>query len=74
MSKNILEWKVGTQHIIETLEGNPVIVERLRELGFSSGEVVSVIHKAPFGDPVVVQIRDTSIALRKLELQCIRIK
>lgn len=46
---------------------------RLLELGFTPGQLVTVIAKSPFNDPVAVCVRGTVIALRKQEAECIHI-
>lgn len=42
--------------------------ERLAEIGFVAGERVSIMRVAPFGDPVVVQVLDTPVIIRRAEL------
>lgn len=46
---------------------------KLLELGFTPGQLVTVIAKSPFNDPVAVCVRGTVIALRKQEAECIQI-
>ncbi len=58
---------------ITGLEGDAVLVARLREIGFIRGEEVRVRGRAPFGDPLIVEIRGTVIALRWEEAACIKI-
>ncbi|QDP98417.1 ferrous iron transport protein A [Microlunatus elymi] len=40
---------------------------RLRDLGFAPGGDVSVLRRAPLGDPVVYRVADTEIALRRAQ-------
>ena len=56
---------------ITALNGDPVIVSRLREIGFIRGEEVTARGKAPFGDPIIVEIRGAMVALRKAEASCV---
>jgi ferrous iron transport protein A len=58
---------------ISKLEGDAVVVARLRELGFITGELVRVAGRAPFGEPILVEIRGATIALRKAEATCIHL-
>lgn len=46
---------------------------KLLELGFTPGQMVTVIAKSPFKDPVAVCVRGTVIALRKQEAECIQV-
>lgn len=56
---------------IQDLQGDPVVLARLRELGFTRGERVHVQGRAPFGDPIIVEIRGATVALRKQEAACV---
>ena len=67
--------KSGFHGIIESIAGgSPAVVQRLHELGFSSGQSVSLCGRAPFGGPLVVQVRGTAVALRPEEAACIRLR
>lgn len=46
---------------------------KLLELGFTPGQLITVIAKSPFKDPVAVCVRGTVIALRKDEAECIQV-
>jgi ferrous iron transport protein A len=47
---------------------NPLLAERLRELGFDEGVPVRLLHRGPFGgDPLAVEVGATTIALRSQE-------
>lgn len=51
------------------------MAQRLAELGFITGETVSVLRRGPGGrEPIAVQVGDTVFALRRLEARCIRVK
>ena len=63
--------KVGDVGTIDRIEGNPVLVERLYELGFVPGEEVSIRNRMLFGDPIVVAVRNTLISLRADEADCV---
>ncbi|MBK7252117.1 MAG: ferrous iron transport protein A [Gammaproteobacteria bacterium] len=50
--------------------GSVKLVQRLLELGFVRGEAVRVIAEArPGGDPFVVRIGETVLAMRRAEAQ-----
>ena len=46
---------------------------KLLELGFTPGQLITVIAKSPFKDPVAVCVRGMVIALRKQEAECIQV-
>lgn len=52
---------------IERLEGPDKECRRLQDLGLTPGERVAVARSTPLGDPIVVAIRGTQLALRKRE-------
>jgi ferrous iron transport protein A len=52
---------------IDRLDGPKQDCDRLLDLGFTPGEVISVTHLAPLGDPLVVRVRGALLALRKRE-------
>jgi Fe2+ transport system protein FeoA len=52
---------------IERLEGPRQDCARLLDLGFTPDEDVIITHAAPLGDPLVIRVRGTLLALRKRE-------
>jgi Fe2+ transport system protein FeoA len=58
---------------ITGLSGDAIVLGRLRELGFISGETVRVNGRAPFGGPILVEIRGAVVALRKTEAECVQL-
>ena len=59
--------------LIRDLQGDSVVVSRLREIGFVRGEEVIARGRAPFGDPIMVELRGAIIALRKGEAACVKL-
>lgn len=52
----------------------PSTARRLFDLGFAPGAEVAVLRKAPLGDPVVFQVMDYEVALRKVQAAGIRVR
>lgn len=53
---------------VEDVHGEDRVAQRLRDLGFVTGERVRVTAAGPFGrDPLLVQIGSTRFALRRVE-------
>ncbi|MEU3344118.1 FeoA family protein [Streptomyces sp. NPDC006700] len=52
----------------------PSTARRLFDLGFAPGAEVTVLRKAPLGDPVVFQIVEYEVALRKEQAAGIRVR
>jgi ferrous iron transport protein A len=65
--------KVGFEGTIKEISGDSIIVERLYEMGFVPGEEIQLLSKILFGEPYVVEVRGSSIALRKNEARCIEV-
>jgi ferrous iron transport protein A len=54
---------------------NDAIARRLRDLGFVSGEAVSVLAFGPVGsEPILVRIGDARFALRRAEAARVRLQ
>lgn len=67
----LAEAPVNFRGPIQGLEGDSVLLARLRELGFVPGEVATVKGRAAFGEPILVSLRNMTVALRKQEAECI---
>ena len=65
--KNLSEVLHGVWHQIESLVGPEDACYRLLDLGFTPGAEVKVAQAAPLGEPLVVVLRGTRLALRKDE-------
>ena len=65
--KNLSEVLHGVWHQVKSLAGPEDACYRLLELGFTPGADVKVAHVAPLGEPLVVVLRGTRLALRKDE-------
>jgi ferrous iron transport protein A len=53
--------------IIDSVDATAAIAGRLLDLGFIPGTPVTVIRRAPLGDPVVYELRGYRICLRRSE-------
>ena len=56
--------KPGTSGVIERLEGEDTFQKRLADLGLVPGTTILFIRKAPFGDPIEIEVRGYLLALR----------
>lgn len=61
-------------YVIEALDGPDGECRRLMDLGFTPGESVAVVRATPLGDPLVVTVRGSQLALRKREAGWIRLR
>lgn len=65
--------KDGDKGIVESLEGHGNIQHRLVDMGVVKGSHISVIKRAPLGDPIEVKVKGTELALRKAEAAMISV-
>ena len=59
--------KAGDRARVETIAGEPALVQRLYEFGLLEGEEVELLAVAPLGDPVEIRIGNTRLSLRLRE-------
>lgn len=76
-SRSVAEMSCGETAVITSVGDDCLDVHchclRLLELGFTPGQEITLIAKAPFKDPLAVSVRGTIIALRSSEAECIKI-
>jgi len=68
MSKGIvrlIDIDNGTLVKISSFEGGPRYVTRLNRFGLYPGDLARVVRHAPFGGPVLLEVRGMEIALGK---------
>lgn len=63
----------GDSGVIERVEPEDAVAERLRDLGFVSGTRIAVLRRAPLGDPVLYEFRGTQLSLRRVDAARIRV-
>jgi ferrous iron transport protein A len=56
-----------------TAQANPMVANRLGQLGFRAKASVDVIRRAPLGDPTIYRVQDTELCLRRREAQLIEV-
>jgi Fe2+ transport system protein FeoA/Mn-dependent DtxR family transcriptional regulator len=59
------EMPVGTQALVVEIGGHGKHQRRMLDMGFVPGATVTVIRKAPLGDPIEYRIKGTAVALRQ---------
>jgi len=61
----------GSRVRVVSVAGEPLLRERLVELGFTTGALVIVRGRAPLGDPIEVKLRGGLLAVRRDEASCV---
>ena len=64
----------GQAGVVLKVEADAALKIHLMELGFVAGSAITFQMSTPFGDPNIYALRGTSIALRKSEAKCIRVR
>jgi ferrous iron transport protein A len=71
---SICDMKPGDIALIEDIVGNDKLAKRLMALGCIEGTEVSFKTAAPFGDPLIINLRGFDLAIRKKDARNIFIK
>lgn len=74
MNSTLIQAEKGKKLRIVKIEGDPVICDRLFEIGFSPDEEIEVQQQLLWNGPLVVEVRGGHVALRESEAQCIIIQ
>ena len=61
------ELGLGESAIIVEIIGDDVVASRLMEMGLIEDEAISMVGRAPMGDPTEYSVRNYRISLRKNE-------
>jgi Fe2+ transport system protein FeoA len=61
----------GTVAIVESVHGERDLRRRLLEMGFCNRTMVTVIRRAPLGDPIEFLLRGYYVSLRREEARCV---
>jgi ferrous iron transport protein A len=57
----------GQRALVQAIQGEDFLVQRLLEMGLLEGEEIEVLGFAPFGDPMEIRLRDYRLSLRRSE-------
>lgn len=65
--------QIGESGVVEDVGGTDATALRLLEMGLVSGTVVTLLKKAPTGDPLQFRVRGFHLSLRRAEAARIQI-
>lgn len=66
-TRKLGELKAGTRAIVRKVSGDPGLLRRLMELGFVPGTLITLVRRAPMGDPIELRLRGAHFSLRTSE-------
>jgi ferrous iron transport protein A len=65
--RTLADMKTGQESKIHSVGTENQLGQRLMALGFLPGQVLKLVKKAPFGDPILVEIGSRMVSMRKAE-------
>jgi Fe2+ transport system protein FeoA len=63
----------GSRCRVIAVSGEPLLRERIVELGFTPGTAIHVRGRALLGDPIEVKLRGGVLAVRRDEAACVEV-
>lgn len=73
MKKKLSSFSIGDSGTVVSVE-NTTLLPKMTEMGLFEGKSVKVLFKAPFGDPIAVDIEGYVLSLRKNEAELIEVE
>jgi Fe2+ transport system protein FeoA len=65
----LCELKAGESGVVITVGGEGIMRQRLLEMGLTPRTSVTVKRVAPFGDPIVLFLRDYTLTVRASDVE-----
>lgn len=59
---------------VESVTGDPALVQRLGEFGLFEGERVEFLATAPLGDPIEIRLGNARLSLRRAEAAGVHVR
>jgi ferrous iron transport protein A len=59
--------KVGQRATVDSVAGEPALMQRLLEMGLIDGEEIEILAVAPLGDPIEISFGNSRLSLRRRE-------
>jgi ferrous iron transport protein A len=70
----LAELERGESRTVLSVRGENMVTRRLMEMGVIPGVAVRMVKSAPFGDPLEINVRGYSLALRRSEAESVEIE
>ena len=65
--------KIGEAGRVGDVLAGPAVGRRLLEMGLTDGTSVSLVRRAPLGDPIEVKVRGYHLTLRRSEARMVEL-
>lgn len=66
-TRKLGELEAGARAVVRKVSGEPELLRRLMELGFVPGTTITLVRRAPMGDPIELRLRGTHFSIRHSE-------
>lgn len=66
-TRKLTELEAGARAVVRHVSGEPELLHRLLELGFVPGTTITLVRRAPMGDPIELRLRGTHFSIRTSE-------
>lgn len=66
--------EIGARCEVLDVDGEDALAGRLMEMGLTPGVVVELIGRAPWGDPLELQVRGYRLSLRRSEAERVLVR
>lgn len=73
-SMKLSELGIGKHAVIDRVPSGESSLTRLREFGVLPGTRVTLVRKAPMGDPIEISVRGSLLSMRSQEAELIEIR
>jgi ferrous iron transport protein A len=74
LTMTLAELARGESRTVLSVRGENMITRRLMEMGVIPGVAVRMVKSAPFGDPLEINVRGYSLALRRNEAESVELE
>jgi ferrous iron transport protein A len=64
----------GSRALVQRIHGEESFARRLMDLGLTPGTEVSLVRRAPLGDPIELRVRGSHFSLRRSEAERIHVE
>lgn len=71
---NVSDMKIGQEAVITEVLGTGALRHRLLEMGLIPGTKIKLVKKAPFGDPIELNVRCFDLSIRKDDAKLINVR
>lgn len=70
----LAEVPTGERAVVVAIGGDPAVAQRLMEFGLLEGDTVTVVARAPLGDPLELQVGRSRVSVRRADAAAIEVR